>query len=225
MRVSASDVAAWHYCPRSFYYDKVEKRKRPINENLVKGILIHVIYENFFVKKLFLDETAFDSFIDLGLDKEIEKETGRINSLKMDRDNLKKFLVNSTQKLLAAFKDGRISIPTANEQKVHTPEFIARIDSVFDKPGIPVTVADVKIKLRNLGTVKLQLAVAAIILEKQGKKVVKGLAIDAESWREIEVDLTDDVKKEVWDIREKILDMYESREKPVCACGRCDLAI
>lgn len=225
MRVSASEVAAWHYCPRSFYYDKIEKRRRPINENLVRGILIHVIYETFFVKKLFLDKIAFDSFLDLGLDKEMEKEIGRINSLKMDRDVLKNFLVNSTQRLLTAFNDGRISIPTANEQKVYIPEFVAKIDSVFDKPGIPVTVGDVKIKLRNLETVKLQLAVAAIILEKQGKKVEKGLAIDAESWKEVEVDLTEGIKKEVWDIREKILNMYESREKPVCVCGRCDLAV
>lgn len=225
MRISASNIAAWRYCPRAFYYERIEGRKRPINENLVRGTLIHLIYEQFFTRKLFENEDAFESFLKEDLGKAIEKEDVRISKLKMDKDELREFLINSAKKLLIAFNDGRISIPTSNEQKVEIPEFVARVDAIFEKPGLPLTVADVKIRLRDLESVKLQLAVAAIILEKQGKKVDKGLAIDAEKWKEFEVDLTQEIKKEVWDIRDKILKMYETKEKPPCACGRCDLAI
>lgn len=225
MRISASDIAAWRYCPRAFYYERVEGRRKPINENLVRGTLIHLIYEQFFTRKLFENADAFESFLKEDLDKAIENEDGRISKLKMDKDKLREFLINSAKKLLIAFNDGRISIPTSNEQKVDIPEFVARVDAIFEKQGLSLTVADVKIKIRDLESVKLQLSVAAIILEQHGKKVEKGLAIDAEKWKEFEVDLTEELKKEVWNMREKILKMYETKEKPPCTCGRCDLAV
>ncbi|OYT41653.1 hypothetical protein B6U80_00845, partial [Candidatus Pacearchaeota archaeon ex4484_26] len=187
MKISASDIAAWHYCPRAFYYKKVEKRPAPITEALVKGTLIHAVYKEYFDRKLFSNAEYFGWFLNKGIDRIMESEQGRINKIGMNKENLKTFLIETAINLNKAFANGNISIPTTIEKRIENNEFVARADALFEKPGLPLVVADVKKRLRDLGGVKLQLAVAAIILGTQGKKVEKGLAIDAENWKGIEI--------------------------------------
>lgn len=220
MKVSASDLGAWKYCPRDFYYRKVEGKTKPPNENLVKGILIHSIYKDFFDRKVFSDAKYFEWFLSKGIDRFIEGEEGRIKSIGMDREELRSFLIETAKGLNNAVSSGEISLPSATELRIESDEFIARVDALFEKPE-SVIVADVKIRLRSLEGVKLQLAVAAIIFESQGKKVEKGLAIDAEKWQQVDVPITEELKNDAREIREKILEMFRTKEKPPCTCGRC----
>ena len=222
MKLNASDISAWRYCPRDLYYKLVEKREKPQTEHLVKGTLIHLLYKDFFDRKLFSDPPYFKWYLEKGIDRAMEKEDGRINKLGMKREILKNFLLNSLKKMEKAFQDGELTIPIATEQRIENDDFVARADALFEENG-ETAVADVKKSLRRLDEVKLQLAVAAIILESGGKKVTKGFAIDAESWKQFPVDLDYELKQEVMDIRSKILQMIETKEKPACTCGRCEL--
>ena len=222
MKLNASDIGAWKWCPRYLYYRKVEGREMPPSQNLVKGTVLHSIYREFFDRKLFSDHIYYKWYLEKGIDRAMERENGRINKLGMNREKLREFLLSSTQKLYEAHKNGAIEVPSATEQRIENDDFIARADALFESNGETI-VGDVKIKLRSLDGVKLQLGVAALILESQGKKVTKGYAIDAENWKQFPVELDEEVKKEVMDIRGKILHMIEAKEKPACTCGRCEL--
>ena len=226
IKLNATDITTFRYCPRQYYYSRVEKRESPPNEHLVRGTLVHSLYQEFFKRKLFeaaeKDPSYYEWFLTTGIDRMMEKENGRINKLGMNHPTLKRFLIAAVHRLLESFKAGTIKEPSLMEHKVENEDFVARIDTIFEKED-GLAIGDVKIKLRELESVKLQLAVAAIILESMGKKVEKGLAISAEDWKEIEFPLEDSLKEEVMDIRSKILQMHETKEKPACVCGRCDL--
>ncbi|MBU2496681.1 MAG: PD-(D/E)XK nuclease family protein, partial [Nanoarchaeota archaeon] len=157
MKISASDISGFRYCPRDFYYRKIEKRAMPISEALVKGTLIHAMYKGFFDRKLFADAKYFEWFLDKGINKIMETEEGRANKLGINKENLRNFLVNSVTSLNKAFSNGDISIPTSTELRIENDDFVARVDAVFEKTGLPLVVADVKKRLRNLDEVKLQL--------------------------------------------------------------------
>lgn len=230
MKVSASDIAAFKYCPRDFYYKKIEKKTFPPTQALVKGTLIHAIYKEFFDRKLFSDSKYLKWFLKKGIERVMEKEASRINRLGMNKEELRRFLSHSLKKLNESYLAGNLSAPILTEQRFENDEFIAKIDALFgkiledDKTEFQA-IGDVKIRLRNLDEVKLQIAVASIILSSYGKDVKRGLAIDAERWLEVEFFINDELKKEVWEIREQILKLYETKEKPPCKCGRCDLYV
>ena len=220
MKILASEITAWRYCPRQLYKVKILGEERPLNEDLVKGSLLHLVYKEFFDRKPYTSSSYIEWFLDKGIERVMEKEDGKINKLNMSRELLKDFLVYSAQGLNAAFNKGRISVPKAIEQHIESDEFIARVDAIFEKDEHEI-IGDIKKRIRNLDEVKLQLTVAAIIFDALGKKVERGLAIDAENWREIEFLIDNELKQEVWKIREEILQMYETREAPECKCGRC----
>lgn len=223
MKINASDLAAWKYCPCDFYYSRVLKKPKPISENLVKGILVHSLYKKFFDQKLYAYPEEFQKFLTQGIGELVKKEQGRIEKLKMNPDVTKNFLVNSAQGLRKAFTDGNVSVPSSTETSLESEEFKARADAIYDKPGMPFIIGDVKIRLRDLAGVKLQLTAIALILESQGKKVETALAIDASNWREVEIFIDDELKEEAREIRQQIIKMHETKEKPPCTCGRCEL--
>ena len=86
MKLNASDIGAWKWCPRDLYYRKVEGREMPPSQNLVKGTVLHSIYREFFDRKLFSDYPYYKWYLEKGIDKAIERESGRINKLGMNRE-------------------------------------------------------------------------------------------------------------------------------------------
>ena len=104
------------------------------------------------------------------------------------------------------------------EQRIENDYFIARVDAIFSESKI----GDLKTKLRDIDEVKLQLAVAAIILESQGKIIETGVAIDGTEWQEIYFPITKEDKDEVEKIRQEIFKMHETKKAPECTCGWCE---
>mgnify|MGYP001615937902 FL=1 len=223
MKISASDITSYKYCPRSYFREKVLKLVRPPNEQQVRGSLVHNIYSYFFANKVYERKDYLEWFVDEGINRFINKENERISKLNLSKTILKDDLFLAVNRVINAFKEGRIQIPREVEKRIENEEFVAISDAIFsDSPdNNGFVLGEVKLGY-NLERVKLQLAVATIIYEGLGQSIKGAKVIDAYKWQEIPIEINDSVKEEVYRIRAEILKLWETKEVPECICGRCD---
>jgi CRISPR/Cas system-associated exonuclease Cas4 (RecB family) len=211
--ISATDISLWAFCPRAYYFKKIQKIPTMPNEKLVIGSIIHKLYKEFF--KGFITANEKEVYIGNFLKERIPILVSSydtiIQKLELDKNKLTIQMQTNLNNLVFRLSTGFSSIPKILETTFTAKGLLARPDCVFENNG-NFHVGDIKLEGNdNLGT-KLQLTVGAIVVENElGKSVPKGVIINGQNWNEAIVNITEDLKELVLDIKGNILDF---RSKP-----------
>jgi CRISPR/Cas system-associated exonuclease Cas4 (RecB family) len=211
--VSASDIALWSFCPRAYYFERIQKIPTLPNEKLVIGSIIHKIYKEFFREFITINnkESYIKDFLNYTIPVLVNSYESVVQELNLDRNKLTTQMQTNLNNLVFRINTGFSSIPKILETTFASKGLVARPDCVFENNG-NFYIGDIKLEGNNNLETKLQLTVGAIVVENElGKSVPKGVIINGQDWNEIIVNITEDLKELVFDIKDNIIDF---RSKP-----------
>ena len=225
--ISASDIKLWAFCPKAFYFQKIQNLYPLPNEKTIKGQIIHKLYALYFEGRVKAEDvTEYDDTFLEKIEETVEKFILPIENLELNGKELVLQMKESIEKLIFRVRSGFCSIPKYIERTFQYDGLVARPDCIFEDNN-EMIIGDVKLNRNDGFGTKLQLATGAILLEKEfGKVVTRGFIIDGEEWNEEVIDITDDLKKLIWDVKENILNFYRNPHLPEIdfnpiKCNKC----
>lgn len=213
MRITASQVGRWIFCPRAFYFEKVMNLPVIHNKKMFIGSTLHKIHEHFFVKKLYENEEGFKRYIENDL-LNFVSDTDKLTLLNVDREEFLLALKRACELLQKKYKEGRIYKPIHIEKQFSTPFLSAYPDVVYEING-EIVICDIKPEDNINMSIKLQITTGAILVEeKERRPVKKGLMLSWMDWGYTETDITEDDKTLLNEVLENIRNTLKNSSLP-----------
>lgn len=223
--ISASELSAWNFCPRQVYFQRVLGIKPEKKEVMIKGTIKHKIFE-----ELISSHKKTGAF-DIGniIEDTLSRYTKDFEEFGTDLDSFRKELNWSFDILRDKISKNKFAIPEFCEEWLESEDLRlrARVDVIFDDSGEWV-VGDLKTSTSDFPGTRLQIGAGALLFEKHMNTGVNKIKIISHgNWMEKEIHLTDELRKQILETRDKIEEMLKTRElPPICSntnkCTRCE---
>lgn len=223
--ISASDLAAWEFCPRKVYFQRVLGIRSPKKEEMIKGTIKHKIFEemiNSHKKK-----ESFD--ISNIIENALSRYTKDFEEFSTDVDGFKKELESCFSILREKVNKKEFLIPEFCEQWMESEDLAlkARIDTVFNESGDWI-IGDLKTNTSDFLGTQLQVGAGALVFEKKmNTKVKKMKIISHNDWEEKKIYLTNELRKKILETRDEVREMLKNKKMPpTCSninkCSKCN---
>ncbi|NVM53148.1 MAG: Dna2/Cas4 domain-containing protein [Candidatus Helarchaeota archaeon] len=223
--ISASDLSSWDFCPRKVYFRRVLGIEPVKKEVMIKGIIKHKIFKEMI--------NSYKETRNLEIENIIEDTLSRyIKDFEVFDTDLAKF----RQELNSSFS---ILGEKINKNEFFVPEFCeewfesrdlelkARVDVIFNESGDWI-IGDLKTDTSDFLGTKLQIGAGALLFEKHmNAKVNKIKIISHNDWTEKEINLTDELRSQIFEKRDEIKTMLKNKNlPPLCLnpnkCSKCE---
>lgn len=223
--ISASDLAAWDFCPRQVYFRRVLGIKPEKKEVMIKGTVKHKIFETLI--------SRYKKTGRIDVKNTIEKVFSRyikdFEAFGTDMDEFRKDTEWSFGILKDMITSDEFIIPEFCEEWLESEDLglKARVDAIFDDSGEWI-VGDLKTSTSDFLGTKMQIGAGALLFEKHKNVGVNKIKIISHSdWEEKEIHLTDELRRQILSTRDEIKRMLKSKQMPPrCEnphkCDKCD---
>ena len=249
--ISISELSAYLYCPRKLWLSKIRGIREPPSREMILGRIKHKALENFNILEKNFIKTLDSSKTEKELEEIYSNliRQAAIQAFQLNKNVAETFDINLTT-FLAEFlpsteREVEIRVPPLLEalKKYRgaeiwwnlSPKYSSELSIISEKLGLKgridrvafaeeILPFEIKTRVKQevyLGD-KIQLAAYALLLEdKTNKKVSKGIIELRNSKKEIE--LTDDLKKQVLELAEKVRNLQGEFPSSFSKCESCSL--
>jgi len=237
--ISVTDITSYLFCPRKVYLKLVKKIKEPPTPQMILGFLKHKIFDIFNKNEAVLISNITQSLTQEQLTalynnclKSITKEisenySNMIYKFGISADDLLKQTLSFMEKEITLRADSirkNLSLGFIGKELWRNlkPKYLTEFEIVSPELGLKGRIDRIKIEeniipyeLKTRDRIydedKIQLAAYSLLLEQEfGRKINTGVIETSAESKEIEI--TDDLKKKVFEIAEKIRSMTEDKE-------------
>jgi CRISPR/Cas system-associated exonuclease Cas4 (RecB family) len=224
--ITASDLAAWDYCPRQVYFRRIKGIKPEKKEVMVKGSVKHKVFENLI--SMYKDKGNIQT--KKAIDQALSLHAPELEQFGTDLDEFRKHIEWSFGILEDRITKDDFPIPEHCEKWLESNKLglKARVDAIFQSRAGEWVVADLKTKVTDYPGTKMQIGAGALLFEEQeGVKVNNIRIISHLNWMEKEIPLTDELRQQIIATRDEIAVMIETRNQPAPTdnphkCAVCD---
>lgn len=227
--ITASDLAAWNYCPRQVYFRRVLNIKPAKREVMVKGSVKHKVFENLI--SIYKDKGNIQT--KKAIDQALALHSPELRQFGTDLDEFRKEIEWSFGILEERITKDNFAIPEHCEKWFESEKLglKARVDCIFKPSSDEWVVADLKTKVNDYPGTKMQIGAGALLFEEHNKKKnikVNNIRIISHlNWMEKDVPFTDELRQQIIATRDEIADMIETKNQPPPTdnphkCAVCD---
>ena len=212
MMIKASDFSSWDYCPRKFYFTKVQGLKTKRSQPMVRGVIKHEIFKGIMDSHKKGNKPKLDAIIN----SVFAGNKANMGEVGIDSNDLMGELVGCFNQLLKMMESGEMPVAEICEEQFVSEKIglLAKPDAIFKIDGEWV-VGDLKPNMGFFPGTELQAACGAMVFEdKMGVKVSKLTVISHNDWMVREIEFNDNVRKRVLDKKREIEDFMNKPSLP-----------